>query len=99
MLACNAGPDSSASWTAAVGSAELVICSGDQFLVADPAFLDGNGLGQHVQFATASQPANVSMKLAQCGSTPVICLQATSRIMAGEELLLKGPDCRLPAPR
>jgi hypothetical protein len=97
--ACDAGPDHSASWTAAVGSDELVMCSGNKFLVADPVFTDGHGLGQHVQFASALQFANVRMKLGKCESTPVIFVQATSRIMAWEELLLKGPDCRLPAPR
>jgi hypothetical protein len=60
--------------------------------VADPALSDGHGLGQHVQFATASQSANVRLKLGKCESTPVIFIQATSRIMAAGELLLRGPD-------
>jgi hypothetical protein len=84
-------------WTSDIGSAKLVICSGENFLEADPLPREGHGVGQHIRFATASQSANVVLRLAKCGESSVICVQATASIAAGEELLLKGPDCRLEA--
>jgi hypothetical protein len=89
----------SACWVADIGSARPVICSGNQFLEVGDDLSHGCGLGQHIQFAAASQTANTRMMLARSGSAPLVFIQVTARIAPGEELFVKGADCRLQAPR
>ena len=99
QLPAIAGVESSTCWAADIGSADLVVCSGGQYIKADPSSLPGSGLGQHVRCATAGQAANARLRLAGCSSAPLICVQVTAHIAAGSEVLLEGPDPRLQSDR